>query len=94
MKRQSYIDTSFKKSAEIRELRSLVGDSFQNLAKDPTVDSMMLEHEASKLGDSRYRGRASPNRSLSPSRHLRHTSPERPVRLISSPKSTSTPIRR
>merc|ERR1712176_14295 len=91
LKRQSYLDNSYKKSAEIRELRGLVGDSFNSLAKDPAVDSSILQHEAGKL-DRSYRGRASPDRSISPSRYsprLRHTSPERPVRLLTSPKNSS-----
>ena len=34
-KRKSYLDNSYRKSAEIRELRNIVGDSFNSLAKDP-----------------------------------------------------------
>ena len=49
LKRQSYLDNSYKKSAEIRELRGLVGDSFNTLAKDPAVDSSVLQHEVLRL---------------------------------------------
>ena len=54
LKRQSYLDNSYRKSAEIRELRGMVGDSFNSLAKDPAVDSTVLQHEVIVLNSRKF----------------------------------------
>ena len=39
------MDNSYRKNAEIRELRNMMGDNFNSMAKEAVVDSHMLEHE-------------------------------------------------
>ena len=48
LKRQNYLDNSYRKSAEIRDLRNQIGENFTSLAADPACESSLLEQEATK----------------------------------------------
>lgn len=87
-KRQSYISRSARTGDEIKDIRNILDNSLSNIARDPSLDPILLDQETRKLDDSlRF---SSPTR-LSP-RHrspVRKSSPARQVRITSTPTSRS-----
>ena len=88
-KRQEFISRSARAGDDINDLRNMLGSSLGNVARDPSLDPLLLDHETKKLGElvdyhngqmptklnaSRRRTR-SPARTASPTRLGRVTSP-------------------
>ncbi|XP_065332594.1 rootletin [Cloeon dipterum] len=48
-RRQLYVLRSSRAGREMQQLRQALGDSLHTVAHDPSLDSMLLEHEARKL---------------------------------------------
>ena len=48
-RRQLYVYRSTKAGREMQQLRQALGDSLRTVAQDPSVDAVLLEHEARKL---------------------------------------------
>lgn len=57
-RRQLYIYRDTRAGKEMQQLRQALGDSLRTVAQDPSVDSVLLEHEAHKL-DSTARSNSS-----------------------------------
>lgn len=49
-RRQQYVLRSTKAGREMQSLRQALGDSLRTVSQDPSVDALLLEHEARKLG--------------------------------------------
>lgn len=54
-KRNLYISRSSRAGDDLKDLRSLLGDSLSAVSRDRTLDPILLEHEIKKLDDA-YRG--------------------------------------
>lgn len=50
-RRQQYVLRSTKAGREMQQLRQALGDSLRTVSQDPSVDALLLEHEARKLDD-------------------------------------------
>lgn len=50
-RRQQYILRSSKAGREMQQLRQTLGDSLRTVSQDPSLDALLLEHEARKLDD-------------------------------------------
>uniref|UniRef100_A0A8D8VW00 Rootletin n=1 Tax=Cacopsylla melanoneura TaxID=428564 RepID=A0A8D8VW00_9HEMI len=48
-RRQLYIYRDTRAGKEMQQLRQALGDSLRTVAQDPSVDALLLEHEANKL---------------------------------------------
>ncbi|XP_066156628.1 rootletin isoform X1 [Euwallacea fornicatus] len=48
-RRQQYVLRSTKAGREMQQLRQALGDSLRTVSQDPSVDALLLEHEARKL---------------------------------------------
>lgn len=48
-RRQLYVLRSSRAGREMRQLRQALGDSLRTVAQDPSLDAVLLEHEARKL---------------------------------------------
>lgn len=72
-RRQQYVLRSSKAGREMQQLRQALGDSLRTVSQDPSLDALLLEHEARKLdsniastaslpalGQSSYRRSATP----------------------------------
>lgn len=53
-RRQQYVLRSTKAGREMQSLRQALGDSLRTVSQDPSVDALLLEHEARKLGKINY----------------------------------------
>ncbi|KAL1491832.1 hypothetical protein ABEB36_012367 [Hypothenemus hampei] len=49
-RRQQYVLRSTKAGREMQQLRQALGDSLRTVSQDPSLDALLLEHEARKLG--------------------------------------------
>uniref|UniRef100_A0A6P7GY35 Rootletin isoform X1 n=2 Tax=Diabrotica virgifera virgifera TaxID=50390 RepID=A0A6P7GY35_DIAVI len=48
-RRQQYVMRSSKAGREMQQLRQALGDSLRTVSQDPSLDALLLEHEARKL---------------------------------------------
>lgn len=48
-RRQQYVLRSTRAGREMQQLRQALGDSLRTVSQDPSLDALMLEHEARKL---------------------------------------------
>ena len=48
-RRQLYVLRSSRAGREMQHLRQALGDSLRTVSQDPSLDAMLLEHEARKL---------------------------------------------
>lgn len=48
-RRQLYVLRSSRAGREMQQLRQALGDSLRTVAQDPSLDAVLLEHEARKL---------------------------------------------
>lgn len=48
-RRQLYVLRSSRTGREMQQLRQALGDSLRTVSQDPSLDAMLLEHEARKL---------------------------------------------
>lgn len=84
-RRQQYISKSTRTGEEIRDIRSVLDNSLQNVGRDGSLDPILLEHETRKLDESLDRSGYSPSpigRRRSP---VRSNSPPRFSGLTSTP---------
>ncbi|XP_063909729.1 rootletin isoform X3 [Zophobas morio] len=76
-RRQQYVLRSTKAGREMQQLRQALGDSLRTVSQDPSLDALLLEHEARKL-DNTLSNTASlpPGLSLPSSSYRRSTTPQ------------------
>lgn len=76
-RRQQYVMRSSKAGREMQQLRQALGDSLRTVSQDPSVDALLLEHEARKL-DNTLSSTASlpPALGLPSSSYRRSTTPQ------------------
>lgn len=48
-RRQQYVLRSTRAGREMQQLRQALGDSLRTVSQDPSLDALLLEHEARKL---------------------------------------------
>lgn len=76
-RRQQYVLRSTKAGREMQQLRQALGDSLRTVSQDPSLDALLLEHEARKL-DNTLSTTASlpPGLSLPSTSYRRSTTPQ------------------
>lgn len=76
-RRQQYVLRSTKAGREMQQLRQALGDSLRTVSQDPSLDALLLEHEARKLDDN-IASTASLPPALASSSYRRTTTPQPP----------------
>ena len=51
-KRQQYISRSARAGEDIKDLRNILDSSLANVARDPDLGPILMDHEIKKLDDS------------------------------------------
>lgn len=74
-RRQQYVLRSTRAGREMNQLRQALGDSLRTVSQDPSLDALLLEHEARKL-DTTLSTTASLPPGLSTSYDRRSTTPQ------------------
>lgn len=78
-RRQQYVFRSSKAGREMQQLRQTLGDSLRTVSQDPSLDALLLEHEARKLDDNLTTSTSLPPALLPPSStYRRSTTPQPP----------------
>ena len=87
-KRQQYISRSVRTGDELRDIRNILDSSLGTVARDPSLDPILLDQEARRLDDTvDYHASK-----LAPSTRRRQHSPTRSTSPIRLGRATSTPL--
>ncbi|KAJ8974641.1 hypothetical protein NQ317_019876 [Molorchus minor] len=75
-RRQQYVLRSTKAGREMQQLRQALGDSLRTVSQDPSLDALLLEHEARKLDSTLASTSSLPPALGLPSSYRRSTTPQ------------------
>ncbi|CAH1181054.1 unnamed protein product [Phyllotreta striolata] len=75
-RRQQYVMRSSKAGREMQQLRQALGDSLRTVSQDPSLDALLLEHEARKLDNTLSNTASLPALGLPTSSYRRSTTPQ------------------
>ncbi|CAH1108752.1 unnamed protein product [Psylliodes chrysocephalus] len=77
-RRQQYVMRSSKAGREMQQLRQALGDSLRTVSQDPSLDALLLEHEARKLDNTLSNTASLPSSLALPSSSYRRSTTPQP----------------
>lgn len=75
-RRQQYVLKSSRAGREMQQLRQALGDSLRTVSQDPSLDALLLEHEARKLDNNLTSSSLPPGLAVTPTSYDRCRTPQ------------------